>query len=124
LSIDRAQRLALKGPLVGYALRFPLSVMVPRPAFSCRGLVDNNTRRAAWAIGKKNDRAFEAGVISLTEARALVLMDIVTDKTSQRPLVRVEQPRSMGRGSSAGSCAPARGVLGQVLGNGLTPSRV
>jgi hypothetical protein len=56
------------------------------------GSVDKKTQRAAWTIGKKNDRVFEAGVSNLTKPEAPVLVHFGTDKTQQWLLVRVEQP--------------------------------
>jgi len=57
------------------------------------GSVDKKTQRAAWTIGKKNDRVFEAGVSNLTRPEAPVLVHFGTDKTQQWLLVRVEQPK-------------------------------
>jgi hypothetical protein len=56
------------------------------------GSVDKNSQRAAWTIGKKNDRVFEAGIENLTKADAPVLVHIGPTKTQQWTLVRVEQP--------------------------------
>jgi hypothetical protein len=57
------------------------------------GSVDKKSQRAAWTIGKKNDRVFEAGISNLTKAEAPVLVHIGKDKTEQMLLVRVEQPK-------------------------------
>ena len=51
------------------------------------GSVDKKTQRAAWTIGKKKDRVFEAGLYNLTAAEAPVLVHIGTDKTQQWLLV-------------------------------------
>lgn len=56
------------------------------------GSVDSKSQRAAWTIGKKNDRVFEAGVYNLTQSEAPVLVHIGTDRTQQMLLVRVQQP--------------------------------
>ncbi len=57
------------------------------------GSVDKKTQRAAWTIGKKKDRVFEAGVYNLTQSEAPVLVHFGTDKTQQLLLVRMEQPK-------------------------------
>ncbi len=58
------------------------------------GSIDKKTQRAAWTIGKKKDRVFEAGVYNLTQAQCPCLIHIGTQKTTQMMLVRVEQPKS------------------------------
>jgi hypothetical protein len=57
------------------------------------GSVDKKTQRAAWTIGKKKDRVFEAGVYNLTQPQCPCLIHIGTEKTNQMLLVRVEQPK-------------------------------
>jgi hypothetical protein len=57
------------------------------------GSVDKKTQRAAWTIGKKNDRVFEAGIYNLTQGEAPLLVHIGDDRTQQMLLVRVEQPK-------------------------------
>lgn len=57
------------------------------------GSVDKKTQRAAWTIGKKKDRIFEAGVYNLTRSETPVLVHFGTDKTQQLMLVRMEQPK-------------------------------
>jgi hypothetical protein len=57
------------------------------------GSVDKKTQRAAWTIGKKKDRVFEAGVYNLTQPQCPCLVHIGTQSTSQMMLVRVEQPK-------------------------------
>lgn len=56
------------------------------------GSVDPKTQLAAWTIGKKNDRVFEAGVSNLTAAECPVLIHLGKDRTQQWMLVRQEQP--------------------------------
>ena len=56
------------------------------------GSVDKKTQRAAWTIGKKNDRVFETGIYNLTKSESPVLVHIGTDRTQQLLLVRMEQP--------------------------------
>ena len=56
------------------------------------GSVDKKTQRAAWTIGKKKDRVFEAGVYNLTQPQCPCLVHIGTQSTNQMMLVRVEQP--------------------------------
>jgi hypothetical protein len=56
------------------------------------GAVDKKTQRAAWTIGKKKDRVFEAGVYNLTQPQCSCLLHIGTQRTDQVLLVRVEQP--------------------------------
>ena len=58
------------------------------------GSVDKKTQRAAWTIGKKKDRVFEAGIYNLTQPECPCLVHIGTQKTDQMLLVRVEQPKS------------------------------
>lgn len=58
------------------------------------GSVDKKTQRAAWTIGKKNDRVFDAGLYNLTQSEAPVLVHIGDDRTQQLLLVRVQQPNS------------------------------
>jgi hypothetical protein len=55
------------------------------------GSVDPSTQRAAWTIGKKNDRVFEAGLSNLTADQCPVLIHIGKDSTQQWMLVRQEQ---------------------------------
>jgi hypothetical protein len=58
------------------------------------GSVDKKSQRAAWTIGKKNDRVFEAGIANLTKDDAPVLVHIGKDKTQQWTLVRVQQQKN------------------------------
>jgi hypothetical protein len=55
------------------------------------GSVDPKTQRAAWTIGKKNDRVFEAGLSNLTADQCPVLIHIGKDGTQQWMLVRQEK---------------------------------
>jgi hypothetical protein len=55
------------------------------------GSVDPKTQLAAWTIGKKNDRVFEAGLSNLTAAECPVLIHLGKDRTQQWMLVRQEQ---------------------------------
>lgn len=57
------------------------------------GSIDKKSQRAAWTIGKKKDRVFEAGVYNLTQGQCPCLVHIGTQKTDQMLLVRVEQPK-------------------------------
>jgi hypothetical protein len=57
------------------------------------GAVDKKTQRAAWTIGKKNDRVFETGVFNLTKPETPVLVHFGPDRTLQWLLVRVEPPK-------------------------------
>lgn len=57
------------------------------------GAIDKQTQRAAWTIGKKKDRVFDAGVYNLTQPQAPCLVHIGTTQTEQLMLVRVEQPK-------------------------------
>ena len=58
------------------------------------GAVDKKTQRAAWTIGKKKDRVFDAGVYNLTQPQCPCLIHLGTTQTEQMLLVRVEQPKS------------------------------
>jgi hypothetical protein len=55
--------------------------------------VDPKSQRAAWTIGKKTDRVFEAGISNLTADQCPVLIHIGKDKTQQWLLVRQEQAK-------------------------------
>ncbi len=55
------------------------------------GSVDPKNQRAAWTIGKKNDRVFEAGISNLTKENAPVLVHVGKDKTQQWTLIRLQQ---------------------------------
>ena len=57
------------------------------------GSVDKKNQRAAWTIGKKNDRIFETGIYNLTKSESPVLVHFGTDRTQQWLLVRVDQPK-------------------------------
>jgi hypothetical protein len=58
------------------------------------GSVDKTTQRAAWTIGKKKDRVFEAGIYNLTQPECPCLLHMGTQSTNQMMLVRVQQPQS------------------------------
>lgn len=58
------------------------------------GSVDKNSQRAAWTIGKKNDRVFEAGLYNLTKSETPVLVHIGPDRTQQWLLVHVDAPKN------------------------------
>lgn len=58
------------------------------------GSVDKTTQRAAWTIGKKQDRVFEAGLYNLTQPQCPCLLHVGTQTTSQLLLVRMEQPKT------------------------------
>lgn len=57
------------------------------------GSVDKKTQRAAWSIGDKKDRVFEAGIANLTKDQTPVLIHMGTDKTQQLLLVRLQDPK-------------------------------
>jgi hypothetical protein len=58
------------------------------------GSIDKQTQRAAWTIGKKKDRVFEAGVYNLAQSQCPCLVHLGTQSTTQMMLVRVEQPKN------------------------------
>jgi len=58
------------------------------------GAVDKKNQTAAWTIGKKKDRVFEAGIYNLTKEQTPVLVHFGKDKTQQWLLVRMQQPKS------------------------------
>ncbi|HEV3146403.1 MAG TPA: hypothetical protein VGZ47_21125 [Gemmataceae bacterium] len=60
------------------------------------GSVDKKTQRAAWTIGKKKDRVFEAGIYNLTQPECPCLLHLGTQSTTQMMLVRVQQTQSGG----------------------------
>ena len=51
------------------------------------GSVDKKAQRAAWSIGDKKDRVFEAGIANLTKDQTPVLIHMGKDKTQQLLLV-------------------------------------
>lgn len=57
------------------------------------GSVDKKTQRAAWTIGKKNDRVFETGLSNLTKAESPILVHFGNDRTQQWLLVQVDSPK-------------------------------
>jgi hypothetical protein len=61
--------------------------------------VDKKTQRAAWTIGKKKDRVFEAGVYNLTQSEAPCLVHLGTDRTQQMLLVRMDPPKDAQAGN-------------------------
>lgn len=58
------------------------------------GSVDKTTQRAAWTIGKKKDRVFEAGVYNLSQPECPCLLHVGSESTTQMMLVRMKQPKS------------------------------
>jgi hypothetical protein len=58
------------------------------------GSVDKKTSLAAWTIGKKKDRVFEAGIGNLTEPQCPCLLHVGSQTTDQMLLVRMEQPKN------------------------------
>jgi hypothetical protein len=58
------------------------------------GSVDKKNQRAAWTIGKTNERVFDTGIYNLTKSQAPVLVHFGTDRTQQWLLVRVDQPKN------------------------------
>ncbi|HTQ41092.1 MAG TPA: hypothetical protein VMJ32_19060 [Pirellulales bacterium] len=58
------------------------------------GSVDKKNQRAAWTIGKSNERVFDTGIYNLTKPQAPVLVHFGADRTQQWLLVRVEQPNN------------------------------
>jgi hypothetical protein len=57
------------------------------------GSVDKKNQRAAWTIGKKKDRVFEAGLYNLTQPQCPCLLHLGSQTTDQMLLVRMEQPK-------------------------------
>jgi hypothetical protein len=57
------------------------------------GSVNKKNQRAAWTIGKSNDRVFDTGIYNLTKTQAPVLVHFGSDKTEQWLLVRMDQPK-------------------------------
>jgi hypothetical protein len=64
------------------------------------GSVNEKTQRAAWTIGKKKDRVFEAGIYNLAQPECPCLLHLGTANTTQMMLVRMQQPKNAG--ASAG----------------------
>jgi hypothetical protein len=58
------------------------------------GSVDKKNQRAAWTIGKSNDRVFDTGIYNLTKPEAPVLVHFGGDRTQQWLLVRADQQQS------------------------------
>ena len=60
------------------------------------GSINKSARLAAWTIGKKKDRVFEAGISNLTMSQCPCLLHLGSQSTKQMLLVRVEQPKGAG----------------------------
>jgi hypothetical protein len=58
------------------------------------GSVNKKTQRAAWTIGKKKDRVFEAGIYNLTQSEAPCLLHLGADRTQQLLLARIDPPKN------------------------------
>lgn len=56
------------------------------------GSVDKKAQRAAWTIGKKKDRVFDAGVYNLTQPQCPCLLHLGAQKTDQLMLVQIQAP--------------------------------
>jgi hypothetical protein len=56
------------------------------------GRVDRKTQRAAWHIGDRTDKVFEAGIANLTQDQASCLVHFGPDEMQQWLLVRLEGP--------------------------------
>ena len=74
------------------------------------GSVDQQTQRAAWSIGDKQDVVYEAGLSNLTQEATPCLVHFGKEKTQQLTLVRIEQPA--GDGQDGGQ--PADGQPGDA----------
>lgn len=68
------------------------------------GTVDKKSQRAAWMIGSKKERVFEAGLENLTKDETTVLVHMGKDHTEQMLLVRMKKPDgSKPAGTEAGT---------------------
>jgi hypothetical protein len=56
------------------------------------GAVDKKTQRVAWIVGDNKATVYDAGIGSLTEDEAPVLLHFGKDRTQQWMLVRLKQP--------------------------------
>src|SRR5262249_43236139 len=56
------------------------------------GSLHKKSQRAAWTMGEKKDRVFEAGIGNLTKDQAPVLVHLGTSGSEQMLLVRLQQP--------------------------------
>lgn len=72
------------------------------------GSVDKKTQRAAWTIGKKKDRVFEAGIFNLTKDECPCLVHVGTEKTDQLMLVRMQKPAESGNAATPPSGGTGR----------------
>ncbi len=68
------------------------------------GSVDKTSQRAAWKVDDKTDVVMETGIYNLTQETAPALIHFGKDKTENRLLVRMEQPKD-----GQGAAAPAGG---------------
>ncbi len=57
------------------------------------GSMDRDLQRAAWSIGESQGTAFEAGLNNLTQDHTRVLVHYGKERTQQRVLVRLEEPK-------------------------------
>jgi hypothetical protein len=56
------------------------------------GRVDRTTQRAAWHIGDRTERVFEAGIANLAQDQASCLLHVGTEDMQPWLLVRLEAP--------------------------------
>jgi hypothetical protein len=57
------------------------------------GKVDRKTQRAAWTIGKRQDKVYEAGIANLTRKETTMLVHFGKKQSQQWTLVRLEEPK-------------------------------
>src|SRR5713101_8206287 len=58
-----------------------------------KGSLDKKSQRVAWTIGDKKDTVYEVGLYNLTKDETTMLIHFGKDKTEQRTLFRIEQPK-------------------------------
>jgi hypothetical protein len=67
------------------------------------GSVDKTSQRAAWRVAGNDDVVMETGIYNLTQDTAPALIHFGKDKTQNRLLVRMEQPKE---GQAAPGASP------------------
>jgi hypothetical protein len=58
------------------------------------GSVDQKTQRAAWTVGDRKERVFEAGIANLTKSETTMLVHFGKGRAQQWTLIRIEQSPS------------------------------
>ena len=66
-------------------------------ALPVHGAVDKKTQRVAWTVGDNKTTLYDAGISSLTQDEAPLLLHFGKDRTQQWMLVRLKKPEQGGQ---------------------------